>query len=115
MPFVIWFLIYDINNLLVEKPLIPYIHVEYSSLLSGSSIHLWYLPFIFVNLVAFDIAREKLSKSAIAYTRALITELMFASASVWQPVSAILLLSMSKCFVFDKISGKSNGLFIIEK
>lgn len=87
IPWIIWFAIYGAKNMLFNKPLIPYQHVEGLGILSGASIHLWYMPFIFISLIAFDYIRSLFSKISIAYASAAFSILILLTTPIWRPAS----------------------------
>lgn len=53
VPWLFWFLIYGIANVLVGKPFVELNGSVLEAILAGSKIHLWYLPFIFCAIISY--------------------------------------------------------------
>lgn len=75
IPLVFWFPVYGIINLLKSKPFLP--ENTMLGLLAGTSIHLWFLPFMFIVLLVLnqlkrDSLRNPLFIVALAGTLALV-------------------------------------------
>lgn len=84
IPWSIWFVIYGLVNVLLHKPIIPLHNGIFAGILSGSSIHLWYMPFIFGCLLLFDIVKRHASKSLIAWLSAVLTTTILGSTPFWR-------------------------------
>lgn len=87
IPWLFWFALYGALNLARGAPVLPSGEGTLAALLSGPSIHLWYMPFIFVSLSALDAARRHLPRRAIALASALIALSILASTPLWRPYS----------------------------
>jgi fucose 4-O-acetylase-like acetyltransferase len=61
VPWAIWFVVYGLLNLRREQPFWATDQGWLAGLLSGSSLHLWYLPFVFLALLALDGVRALLN------------------------------------------------------
>lgn len=87
VPWFVWFVIYGAINLTMHKPLIPLDNGIIFGILAGPSIHLWFMPFIFFALLAFDWLRDRVTPRLIAYACAASAILIFIMASDWRPWS----------------------------
>ena len=84
VPWVVWFVFYGAINLAKHKPLIPLDNGIASGILVGTSIHLWYMPFIFIILIIFDWLRDRITPRFIGYACAILAILIFITASDWR-------------------------------
>lgn len=87
LPWLVWFVFYGFVNLATHK---SFFHIENGiifGILSGTSIHLWYMPFIFIALVIFDRIQERFSPRTIAYASSVFAILIMGLAYVWRPWS----------------------------
>jgi fucose 4-O-acetylase-like acetyltransferase len=87
VPWLFWFLFYGAANLATGKPFFPLERGMASGILAGSSIHLWYLPFIFLILVLFDRLRKWISAELLGYGCALAAIAVFVTSGLWGPWS----------------------------
>ena len=87
IPWLVWFTIYGIFNFVTHKPIIEVDNGIIAGILSGTSIHLWYMPFIFACLVLFDIARKYASKGLIAWASATLAIATLVATPIWRPAS----------------------------
>jgi hypothetical protein len=78
IPWLFWYLIYGALNLARHKEAVPWRGDTLSSLLAGPSIHLWYLPFIFLAATGCDAAHRFVRPRSIAIGAAAI-----AMAALW--------------------------------
>lgn len=87
VPWVTWLFIYGVVNLLRQKSFInPSIGVVPGFVL-GSSIHLWYMPFIFGCMLLFDVVKNNLSDLRISITCPLVAAILLFSTSLWRQFS----------------------------
>jgi surface polysaccharide O-acyltransferase-like enzyme len=85
-PWLTWFLIYAVVNLANGAPVASGDNILFL-LLAGPSIHLWYLPFIFLVLFIFDCVKAHTGKTALKYASLMAMLLFFAAAPYWRPYS----------------------------
>jgi fucose 4-O-acetylase-like acetyltransferase len=78
IPWLFWYLVYGALNLARDKNVVPWRGDLLSSLLAGPSIHLWYLPFIFLVATGCDAAHRLAPPRWIAMGAATI-----AMAALW--------------------------------
>lgn len=87
IPWAVWFLMYGAKNALTHKPIIPTDNGIIAGILTGPSIHLWYMPFIFACLILFDSVRKYASSASIAWASAALTIVVLGSTALWRQVS----------------------------
>jgi surface polysaccharide O-acyltransferase-like enzyme len=83
-PWSIWFVIYGIFNAVDHKPIIPLDNGILAGILTGTSIHLWYMPFILGCLILFDIVKNNVTSPKIAWISALLTIVILGTTSEWR-------------------------------
>jgi len=86
-PWLLWFGLYAAFNAQRGLPVLPLDAGWVAGVLAGPSIHLWYLPFVFLVLVALDALRTHIALrtlSALAWAGA---ALVMATAPWWRPVT----------------------------
>ena len=84
LPWLVWFTIYGAINVLIGKSIVPLNNGIIAGILTGPSIHLWYLPFLFVGLVAFDFIRMRATPSFLASASAALVITLLVAVSVWR-------------------------------
>ncbi|MDB6171070.1 MAG: putative acyltransferase [Chthoniobacteraceae bacterium] len=84
IPWVIWFVVYGVFNVIKHKPIISLGNGALAGVLAGSSIHLWYMPYIFVWLILFDFSRTKLPDSLISWVSGILAAVMLSLTVVWR-------------------------------
>lgn len=87
VPWFFWFFIYGLLNLIFNKPIFSKSNGVVFGVLSGPSIHLWYLPFIFACLVCFAFFRIKFSRRSIAMVCAVGASAWLFATPLWRPWS----------------------------
>jgi fucose 4-O-acetylase-like acetyltransferase len=65
LPWIFWFAVYAIYNLAKGRSALPGHDGVLLNVLAGPNIHLWYLPFLFIALVALDTIRAQAPKTII--------------------------------------------------
>ena len=126
IPWIIWFLFYGCNNFLTEKPIINTGNGLLAGILTGTHIHLWYLPFIFFSLVLFDFLKKFFSVKKIGYSAAIIAFISLVSVFFWREFTNSLgapwaqyLHALPAVFIgaylwsFDRISPKLRILILL--
>ena len=87
VPWLVWFTFYGAINLARHRPFISFENGIVTGILTGPSTHLWYMPFIFIMLLAFDWLRVRLSPRLIGYASAALAIIVFITAYTWRPWS----------------------------
>lgn len=83
IPWAIWILIYGVCNLVMHKPLSP-AQSSIGGVLSGTSFHLWFLPYIFLMLVLFDSIKQKISTSVLVNLCGGMAIVILLSCPLWR-------------------------------
>jgi hypothetical protein len=71
-------------------PLLPTEHGLLAGVLAGASIHLWYLPFIFIFLLGYDLLRSHVPARPIAILGGAGAALMLGATAWWWPLLSTL-------------------------
>lgn len=87
---IVWFVFYGLINLILKKPFVDLSNGLFSGILAGTSIHLWYIPFILIMVTVFDFIKKYLNGVKLAYICLLLTLLMFGTAEYWRNPSSSL-------------------------
>jgi surface polysaccharide O-acyltransferase-like enzyme len=90
IPWMVWFVIYGLANFLKHKPLVKTSHGWVAGVLSGTSEHLWYLPFIFIFLLVLDFLKTKLTQKTMAIASASLGIVFLATTPWWRAYSVSL-------------------------
>ncbi|HVY06911.1 MAG TPA: acyltransferase family protein [Burkholderiales bacterium] len=85
VPWLFWLAFYGVVNLATAKPFVPLDKGIVLGVLAGSSIHLWFLPFIFGVLVLLDRIRGRLRPEVLGYGCAVAAIAVFVSSPLWTP------------------------------
>jgi hypothetical protein len=86
-PWLFWSLIYGVGYVATGRPFFKYHHDLFSQVLVGNSIHLWYLPFIFLVLVSLDILKNLFGYMLVAIVLYFSALFYFILAESWRPFS----------------------------
>ena len=89
-PWLIWLGIYGGVNIARGEEFLPHGTGLFTAIMAGSSIHLWYLPFIFLCLCGCDALARLNASKAIAYTAGLAALVLVASSPAWRPLTLAL-------------------------
>jgi len=87
VPWMFWFAIYGALNLRQGDSFIPLQNGVAAGIMAGPSIHLWYLPFVFLVLVALDLVKAHTPARALAYSAGTLALVNVATAPWWRPVT----------------------------
>jgi fucose 4-O-acetylase-like acetyltransferase len=90
LPWLLWQLVYGAVNLATHQPLLPTEHGLLAGVLAGASIHLWYLPFIFIFLLGYDLLRSHVPARPIAILGGAGAALMLGATAWWWPLLSTL-------------------------
>lgn len=82
-PWVIWLIIYGLFNAVRGLPVIPTDHGIIVGLLVGSSIHLWFLPFMALVLVVITLTKRLTSQLVLAIAATATFALLIATFPLW--------------------------------
>lgn len=85
VPWFVWFVVYGALNARHGESIVPLEQGLASGIMAGPSIHLWYLPFIFLALVALDLVRAHVRPRTLAYASAAAALIIVATAPWWRP------------------------------
>jgi fucose 4-O-acetylase-like acetyltransferase len=85
-PWLLWMLVYGAVNLATHQPLIDTQYGVLAGVLAGTSIHLWYLPFIFFCLIAYDQLRRIAAPGVLAMSGAAMAAVLLMLAPLWRPL-----------------------------
>ena len=94
VPWFFWCAVYVGLNVFRGVPAIPMDGGLVAGVLAGPSIHLWYMPFIFMCLLALDVIKSHLSQSCIAIGSGVAAFLILSTVSLWRPISMELILPL---------------------
>lgn len=87
IPWVVWFVIYGLINLVRQKEFFPVGSGVVSGILAGSSIHLWYMPFIFGCILLFDVIKNNFSRIFISIASPLLAAIILFFTPIWREAS----------------------------
>ena len=90
VPWLFWFAVYAALNAARGRPPVSTEDGAIAGILSGPSIHLWYMPFVFLCLVALDMLRTRLSGRSLAFAGAGLALLILATTPLWRTPSLAL-------------------------
>jgi fucose 4-O-acetylase-like acetyltransferase len=83
IPWITWFFIYGVFNLVNKKEFFPINNGVVSGILSGSSIHLWYIPFIFGFILFFEVIKNNFTSTSIAIACSIIASTILFLSPFW--------------------------------
>ena len=83
MPWAFWMLIYAAINVVRGNSIIMK-GEGVSGLLYGTSSHLWFLPFIFLVLVALNVWKQWINQKILFWASAVCAVVFLANAAAWQ-------------------------------
>nr|WP_228027214.1 acyltransferase family protein [Rubrivivax pictus] len=87
VPWFLWFLVYAAANFFAGKPVVNVESGWMAGVLAGPSIHLWYMPYIFLVLLLFDVVKNNFSVHTVAGLSLLSGAAMFLVGASWRPLS----------------------------
>ena len=126
VPWLVWFVFYSGLNVFRSLPVFAAEHGLIAGVLAGPSIHLWYMPFIFICLLTLDVVKGHVSQSAISIGSGVLALLVIAATPLWRSPSMELISPLPQwahasaaifigVFVLylDKISRVGSSLLIL--
>lgn len=89
VPWAFWFLVFGVINLARGHSFMPldYCGGWISGILAGSSIHLWYIPFIFSILIALAAIKQSIDRRLVFWIAMVATVVNLATVGRWEPWS----------------------------
>lgn len=88
LPWAFWFILYAGLNLLVGRRFVPaYSDYEILNVLAGSSIHLWFLPFIFTSIISVELFSRVSNPQATLPLAVATYFATFLTVAIWRPTS----------------------------
>jgi hypothetical protein len=87
LPWACWFGIYGLWNAHQGLPLLAADQHPVAAVLAGTSIHLWYLPFMFMVLVGLDVLKAHAPPALLSAAAGGLAIAGVASAPWWRPIS----------------------------
>lgn len=87
VPWITWFVVYGVFNLVRQKEFFPVNNGIVSGILSGSSIHLWYMPFIFFCILVYDVIKNNFSSRLISYVSPIFAASILFLTPFWRDAS----------------------------
>lgn len=86
VPWIFWLLVYAVLNRVLHKPLLPTAE-PIGGVLYGTGRHLWFLPYIFIVLVALNAIKPRIAPRALFWLAVAIATTALATACLWRPIS----------------------------
>jgi surface polysaccharide O-acyltransferase-like enzyme len=86
-PWLLWFGLYAAFNAARGLPVLPLDHGWAAGVLAGPSVHLWYLPFVFMVLVTLDLLRAHIALRTLSAAAFVLALALMAAAPWWRPVT----------------------------
>jgi len=87
VPWLIWFLAYGAMNVARGDAFLDTREGWVAGLMSGTSIHLWYLPFVFLCLNGVDLLDAHVGPRAAAWIFGLSALALTAAGPIWRPTT----------------------------
>lgn len=87
LPWLFWWLVYAAVNAVSGAPIVELRNGLVAGLLTGPSVHLWYLPFAYCTVCAVDAAAHCLDTRALRWLPIALAASALALAAVWRPAS----------------------------
>jgi hypothetical protein len=82
-PWAFWFVVYGLVNILGHKAHPTGWPCGPLGLLAGTSIHLWFLPFMFMVLVLLNAAKPRVDRQILLWLSAIVGTTLLAGAPLW--------------------------------
>jgi fucose 4-O-acetylase-like acetyltransferase len=84
VPWLVWFVFYGVLNIVQHRPFISLQHGWITGVLAGTSIHLWYLPFIFLCTLLFDLVKDKVPAYLLSCVCLVLAASILISWPLWR-------------------------------
>jgi len=90
LPWIVWSIFYGAINLVQNRPFFSLDNGITAGLLTGASLHLWYMPFIFIVIIIFDYIKRYLTASMLCYACVALALTLLWLNSSWHPLALAL-------------------------
>jgi len=87
IPWAFWGVIYGVLNIMQQRPFLITGNGIVAGLLTGTSIHLWYIPFVFISIAFFSVLRKFLPEKVLVYGSFSLMCIVFITTQFWRPWS----------------------------
>lgn len=87
VPWAFWWVVYAGLNIVQQQPIVDADNGLIAGVLTGPSVHLWYLPFAFVVLAAFGAAKPRIPFLVLAFGSAATATVLIFGIPLWRPIS----------------------------
>jgi surface polysaccharide O-acyltransferase-like enzyme len=84
VPWIFWLMIYGILNLLMGRTIVPLERGFIFGVLTGSSVHLWFVPFLFICLAIYSFIKIYVSEKVMAIFSASLVVIVLVSTPIWR-------------------------------
>jgi fucose 4-O-acetylase-like acetyltransferase len=84
LPWLFWYVFYALLNVALKRPVIQLERGWIAGVLTGPSVHLWYMPFMFAVLVMIDRIRTRIDPRLPAILCGMAVVPILASAAYWR-------------------------------
>ena len=111
VPWLFWFFVYGILNIIRGKTFLPEQFGFFVGILHGTSIHLWYVPFIFILLLFFDFIKKLFSKKQLSVLSSFFAVAILLATPLWRNFSFELGYPFAQ--YFHAISAFFVGIFFL--
>lgn len=82
VPWLFWMIVYGVLNVSVGNPIFP-VGQGFYAIMAGTSLHLWFLPAMFLILVMTGILKNIFSPQPVFWCSVVVMTTMLASSPVW--------------------------------
>lgn len=87
LPWMVWFAVYGAFAFALRGVVLDTSNGYVAAVMSGTNIHLWYLPFTFLCLAAVDVLHAHVSAPTAAWLGGLSALGLTATAPIWRPAT----------------------------
>lgn len=84
IPYILWSVFYGVIFFIKKGHVFPIGYTLFSKVLASPSIHLWYLPFIFISLIVIDYFKGALLKEWVATLLGLAAIFSITLSPIWR-------------------------------
>jgi surface polysaccharide O-acyltransferase-like enzyme len=88
VPWLLWFLFYGLINIMLGKAFIDTNKSIIEGILSGTKIHLWFMPFIFMAVIFFDFIKKYIKKDYMNLICTFFIVTILFTSDIWKPYTA---------------------------
>jgi surface polysaccharide O-acyltransferase-like enzyme len=87
VPWMIWYIFYAVLNYVLKRPVIQTDKGLIAGILAGPSLHLWYMPYMFVVMILWDLIKTHLNARIVSMICISLVLPIFVVADIWRPWS----------------------------